>query len=175
MSQHLLHVYTGDGKGKTTAGMGLALRMLGHGRPVIISQFMKDGKSGEITALGRFENATLFEGARMKGFFGRMTPDQQEETRQEHQESLARLTALIQDIKPALTVMDELNVAIAMGLVRIEDAFAVIDAALETGDAVVTGRYAPEKMLERADYVSRIAAEKHPFNEGVQARKGIEF
>ena len=175
MIQHLLHVYTGDGKGKTTAGMGLALRMLGYKKPVVIAQFMKDGKSGEIKALAAFDTATLFEGARMKGFFGRMTPDQQEEARQEHQESLARLTALIHEVKPALTVMDELNVAIVMGLVRIEDASATIDAALQYGDAVVTGRYAPDKMLEKANYVSRIAPEKHPFNEGVQARKGIEF
>lgn len=175
MSQHLLHVYTGDGKGKTTAGMGLALRMLGYQKPVLIAQFMKDGKSGEIAALKTFETATLFEGARMKGFFGRLTPEQQEEARQDHRDSLVRLTETIHQLKPALTVMDELNVAITMGLVDIQDAFHTIDAALQYGDAVVTGRYAPEKMLEKADYVSRIAPEKHPFNEGVQARKGIEF
>lgn len=76
MSQHLMHVYTGDGKGKTTTAMGLALRMLGHKQPVFIAQFMKDGRSAELTALRRFEDAYIFDSAKLRGFFGRLTPDQ---------------------------------------------------------------------------------------------------
>lgn len=175
MGDHLLHLYTGDGKGKTTAAMGLALRMLGHGKPVLIAQFMKDGTSGELKSLSRFENAHVFEGARMKGFIWRMTPPQLEEARQVHREAAEKLLDAIHQLRPALTVLDELCVALATRLLSEEDAFNLIDAALLYGDAVVTGRYAPEKLQERADYISKIEAVKHPFNEGRKAREGIEW
>ena len=175
MSDHLLHLYTGDGKGKTTAAMGMALRMLGHEKPVLIAQFMKDGTSGELKSLARFENAHIFEGARMKGFIWRMTPPQLEEARQAYREAAESLMDIIHKLSPALTVLDELCVALAARLLSQEDAFRVIDAALLYGDTVVTGRYAPDKLQERADYVSRIEAVKHPFNEGQRAREGIEW
>ena len=117
-----LHVYTGNGKGKTTAAMGLALRSLGHGRRVLIAQFLKDGRSGELAAL------------------------------------------------------DELNVALSCGMVTQENAEKLIDAALAFGDVVSTGRNAPEWLRARADYVSEIAAQKHPFEtEKLAAREGIEY
>ena len=86
-----------------------------------------------------------------------------------------RLTALIHELRPALTVLDELCVALATRLVEEDAAWQLIDAALAYGDAVVTGRYAPEKLVQRADYVSRIQAVKHPFDEGRPAREGIEW
>lgn len=175
MSDHLLHVYTGDGKGKTTAAMGLALRMLGHEKPVLIAQFMKEGTSGELKSLCRFDTAHIFEGARMKGFIWRMTPPQLEQARQAHSEAVDSLLTVIHALRPALTILDELCVALATRLLTLEDAFRMIDAALLYGDAVVTGRNAPEALLERADYISRIEAVKHPFNEGLQAREGIEW
>lgn len=175
MEKHLLHLYTGDGKGKTTAAMGLALRMLGHGKPVLIAQFMKDGTSGELKALERFEQARIFEGARMKGFVWRMTPPQMEEARLAHGEAAEKLVTLLHEMRPALTVLDELCVAMATRLVSEEQADRLIDTALLYGDAVVTGRYAPEKLQERADYISKIEAVKHPFTEGQPARAGIEF
>lgn len=175
MEKHLLHLYTGNGKGKTTAAMGQALRMLGHHRPVLITQFMKDGTSGELEALKAFEQAIVFEGARMKGFFRNLTEEKQEETRRQHREALEQMILVIQEKKPALTVLDELSVALAMRLVSPEDAWRLIDAALKFGDTVVTGRYASEQLIEKADYVSRIEAVKHPFDEGQPAREGIEF
>lgn len=175
MERHLLHLYTGDGKGKTTAGMGLALRMLGHHKAVLVSQFMKDGTSGELAALRTFPQATVFEGAKLEGFFRNLSPAQQEETRRQHLDALNRMIDVIHEVKPALTVMDELCVALALRLISLEDGFRLIDAALAYGDAVVTGRYAPEALQNRADYVSRIEAVKHPFEEGIPAREGIEW
>ena len=175
MNDHLLHVYTGDGKGKTTAAMGLALRMLGHGKPVLIAQFMKDGTSGELNSLGRFENAHIYEGARMQGFIWRMTPPQLEQARQAHREAADSLLNVIHALRPELTILDELCVALATRLLTLEDAFRLTDTALLYGDAVVTGRNAPEALLERADYVSRIEAVKHPFDQGQKAREGIEW
>lgn len=175
MPKHLLHVYTGDGKGKTSASMGLALRVLGHDRPVLIAQFMKDGTSGELKALATFPKAHLFEGGRMQGFVSRMNPQQQEEARAEQGRAIDELIGLVEEIKPALTVLDELCVALFMRMVSQEDAWRLIDSALQYGDVAATGRYAPDYLKERADYISEIKAVKHPYNEGVPARKGIEF
>ncbi|MGI6725775.1 MAG: cob(I)yrinic acid a,c-diamide adenosyltransferase [Christensenellales bacterium] len=175
MSQHLMHLYTGNGKGKTTAAMGQALRMLGHGKPVFIAQFMKDGTSGELKSLKRFDLATVFEGAQLQGFFGNLTPQQQEEARQRHGEALEAMTEAVSRLRPALTVLDELCVALFMRLVRQEDALRLIKTALQHGDVVVTGRYAPDSLLEMADYVTRMEAVKHPFDTGTPAREGIEW
>ena len=150
--------------------------MLGHDKQVMIAQFMKDGTSGEIKALKHFgDQVTLFEGLMMKGFFRARTPDDLKEKQEEYRQAILRLQELIQEKKPALTILDELNVAIAMQLVAVEDATALIDTALIYGDAVVTGRYASQKLIDKADYVSRLEAVKHPFNLGQEAREGIEF
>jgi cob(I)alamin adenosyltransferase len=175
MDKNCLHLYTGNGKGKTTAAMGLALRMLGHGEKVLITQFMKDGKSGEIQALSSFPKAKIVETAPMKGFIWRMGEEQLEKARQDIKASLGQLADEIRALKPRLIVLDELAVALATRLISEDDALRLIDTALEYGDTVVTGRYAGEKLKEKADYVSDIQAVKHPFDEGKPARKGIEF
>lgn len=175
MEKHCLHLYTGNGKGKTSAAMGLALRMLGHRRQVLIAQFLKDGTTGELAAIKAFKEVTVFDGLLMKGFVHTKTPRQQEEERQRLKEGIDMLIRMIEEIKPALTVLDELNVALSMGLVHREDALRLIDAALKYGDTAVTGRNAPENLVEKADYVSRIEAVKHPFDAGIPAREGIEW
>jgi len=175
MARHLLHLYTGDGKGKTTAAMGLALRMLGHGRTVLIAQFMKDGTSGELRALRQFGRVTLFEGARMEGFVFRMTEPELEEAREQQSRAVSELSEKVRSLRPDLTVLDELAVALATRMVGRADAERLLDAALESGDAVVTGRGAPDWLRERADYVSDVAAVKRRFEEGQAAREGIEW
>lgn len=175
MEKNCLHLYTGDGKGKTTAAMGLALRMLGHEGRVLIAQFMKDGQSGEITALSSLPGVRVFQGAQIHGFIWRMGEAQLEKARQDIRDSLGRLEDEIKSYQPRLTVLDELAVALATRLISEEDAWHLMDTALQYGDTVVTGRYAGEKLVEKADYVSRIEAVKHPFAEGQPAKKGIEF
>ena len=163
-----LHVYTGDGKGKTTAAMGLALRSLGHGRRVLIAQFLKDGRSGELAALKTFERATVYPAKPISGFVFAMTAAQNAQA--------ADIQSEAEGLRPALTVLDELNVALACGMVTRENAERLIDAALMFGDVVSTGRNAPEWLREKADYVSEIIARKHPFQtEKLAAREGIEY
>lgn len=175
MDNNRLHLYTGNGKGKTTAAMGLALRMLGHDEKVLITQFMKDGTSGEITALAAFPKAKIVESARMKGFIWRMGEEQLAQARQDIKDSLTRLEEEIKAYEPRLIVLDELAVALSTRLIAEEDAWHLIETALQYGDTVVTGRYAGELLKEKADYVSNIEAVKHPFNEGMPAKRGIEF
>ena len=178
-----LHVYTGDGKGKTTAAMGLALRSLGHGRRVLIAQFLKDGRSGELAALKTFERATVYPAKPISGFVFAMTAAQKEEAAKQQNAQAADIQSEAEGLRPALTVLDELNVALAAGhspaacgMVTRENAERLIDAALAFGDVVSTGRNAPEWLRERADYVSEIVARKHPFQtEKLAAREGIEY
>ena len=171
-----LHVYTGCGKGKTTAAMGLALRSLGHGRRVLIAQFLKDGRSGELTALRTFEQATVYAAKPVSGFVFTMTAAEKEEAARQQNAQAADIRKTAEAIQPALTVLDELNVALSCGMVTRENADELIDAALAFGDVVSTGRNAPDWLRERADYVSEIEAKKHPFDtEKLAAREGIEY
>ena len=171
-----LHVYTGNGKGKTTAAMGLALRSLGHGRRVLIAQFLKDGRSGELAALRTFEQATIYPAKPISGFVFAMSPEEKEEAARQQNAQAADIQKTAETIQPALTVLDELNVALSCGMVTQENAEKLIDAALAFGDVVSTGRNAPEWLRARADYVSEIAAQKHPFEtEKLAAREGIEY
>ncbi len=144
-----LHVYTGDGKGKTTAAMGLALRSLGHGRRVLIAQFLKDGRSGELAALKTFERATVYPAKPISGFVFAMTAAQKEEAAKQQNAQAADIQSEAERLCPALTVLDELNVALACGMVTRENAERLIDAALAFGDVVSTGRNAPEWLREK--------------------------
>lgn len=174
--QNKLHLYTGEGKGKTTAAMGLALRSLGHARRVLIAQFMKNGRSGELLALSQFPNAILFEAKPIEKFTARMSSEELAEEALVQTEQAKALIERIAVEKPALTVLDELSMALHLHLVDAETAQRLMDTVLLHGECVVTGRYAPSWLTARADYVSRIMPEKHPFeSEGLHARRGIEW
>lgn len=173
--KHMVHLITGEGKGKTSAAMGMALRMLGHDEPVLVAQFMKDGKSGEIHALSRFPLCHIFGGLRMEGFAWRMSDRDIDQARAAYQTAVQALAEEVRKIKPHLLVLDELNVCLAMNLLVFEDVQRLIETGLLQGDVVVTGRYASPRMEALADYISVIAAKRHPFDDGLPAREGIEW
>ncbi|NLO84814.1 MAG: cob(I)yrinic acid a,c-diamide adenosyltransferase [Clostridiales bacterium] len=174
--QNKLHLYTGEGKGKTTAAMGLALRSIGHERRVLIAQFMKNGRSGELLALAQFPGVILFEAKPIEKFTSRMNEEELAEEAIVQTAQANELIDLIAAEKPAITVQDELGMALHHHLVDDETAQRLIDVALVHGECVVTGRYAPDWLIARADYVSRIMPDKHPFEtEGLHARRGIEW
>lgn len=173
--QPLLHVYTGNGKGKTTAAMGLAVRAVGHGHKVLIAQFMKDGQSGELTALRMLPGITIHDSKPMNHFTYQMTEEELQEERVRQTAELATIAAEIKTLQPQLIILDELAVAMQYNLVPQDAAMELVETALASGETVVTGRGAPERLMDRADYVSRIDAVKHPFDEGIPARKGVEW
>ena len=176
MMKNRLHVYTGDGKGKTTASMGLALRSLGHGSKVLIAQFMKNGNSGELTALKTFPLAVVLTAPPIAGFTTRMTEEQKKATAAEQSAFCLQAAGRILGEQPRTVILDELNVALSAGMISREEGEALIGTALRFGETVCTGRNAPQWLRERADYVSDIRAEKHPFRtEGLPAREGVEW
>ena len=163
----MLHVYYGDGKGKTTAAMGLALRALGRGRHVTVVQFLKDGTSGEIEPLRRL-GAKILACPNAK-FTWLMTEQDKAEARKNNTAALQSALQTPCD----LLVLDEACAAARASLV--EEALlrqAVLDAPYEV---VLTGRDPAEWMLQNADYLTEFCARRHPYTKGIPAREGVEY
>lgn len=173
--QGLVMVYTGDGKGKTTAALGLALRQVGWGKRVLFIQFMK-GKGnvyGERIAAEKYLPLLEIEQLGREDFVNMVDPakvdkDLAKKAIQRAEEALALNTY-------DLIVLDEVNVAAACGLIDVEDVLNVLAKRPPHVDMVLTGRYCPESIMEKADMVSEVKEVKHHYNSGVPARKGIEF
>lgn len=165
----MLHIYYGDGKGKTTAAMGLALRALGHEKRVAILQFLKDGSSGEVALLRRC-GADVHACPNAK-FTWLMTDAEKADARAHNNAALRAALAAPFD----LLVLDEACAACRTGLV---DESLLQQAAALAGqgrEVIFTGRDPAAWMLEQADYATEMCAEKHPYTRGVQAREGVEF
>ncbi len=166
----LVHLYWGDGKGKTTAAMGLALRALGTGRKVVIVQFLKGGQSGEIPLL-RSLGAQIFRGKAGMKFSFQMDEAEKAETRALQTEHLRQAL----DCEADLLVLDEACAAWQTGLVDRELLKkAVLEKPAER-EVVLTGRQPPEWMREAADYITEMHCHRHPYERGVPAREGVEF
>lgn len=170
----LLLVHTGDGKGKTTAALGMVLRTLGHGQRVAVVQFIKGAwEPGEALALRRFDDLLVWR-ALGEGFTWE-TQDLERDRQlvgQAWEESLGHL----RDPAVQLVLLDELNVALRLGYIAVDDVLAGLAERPPGTHAVVTGRGAPAALIERADLVTEMTLVRHPFREqGVKAQKGIEF
>lgn len=164
----MIQLYVGDGKGKTTASIGLSIRAAGHGFKVLFIQFLKDDSSGEISVLRSIPGIEVILCPVNYGFTFQMTVDQKKETAQEYDKMLDK--AIKTDV--FLVVLDEVVHALNAGMIGREKLERLLDKNCEI---VLTGRNAPEWLTARADYVSNIQKIKHPYDKGVQARAGIEF
>ena len=168
----MIHLITGDGKGKTTAAAGQAIRAAGHGWRVLFVQFLKDGSSGEIRILRNTEGITVRVPAVKAGFTFRMT----EEEFAEAAEANGKLLSSVKESGADLIVLDEVLHLLKTGMIRREELEEVLDAGSGRGaEMVLTGREVPEWLRERADYLSVIRKEKHPYDRGSGARRGVEW
>lgn len=166
-----VQVYTGDGKGKTTAALGLALRAAGARMKVYIGQFIKSAEYSEIKALERFsDQITLTQYGR--GCFIRGNPC--EEDIELARKGLDEISAALRSGNYDLVIADEANVAFGCNLVSEADLLALIDARPPETELVLTGRNAPQAVIERADLVTEMREVKHYYQNGVLAREGIE-
>ena len=174
LEKGLVLVFTGDGKGKTTAALGLALRTLGHGDQVAVVQFIKGGwQPGEAKALELFGEALHWH-ALGEGFTWE-TQDRDRD-RQLVQQAWEQSLVYLADASRKLVVLDEVNVALKLGYLGIEQVLAGLDLRPELTHVALTGRGAPPQLLERGDLVTEMKLVRHPFREqGVKAQRGIEF
>ena len=167
-----VHVYTGDGKGKTTAAMGLALRACGAGQRVFVGQFIKGKDSGEVRMLKERcpeVTAEVFG----QGRFVRGRPSAEDIALA--RKGLDRLREVVRSGEFDLVVADEANGAVHAGLFSIDDLMILLDDRKPEVELVVTGRNAHPRLIERADLVTEMQKLKHPFDSGLPAREGIEF
>jgi cob(I)alamin adenosyltransferase len=172
----LVIVYTGNGKGKTTAALGLCVRACGYGMKVAIVQFIKGSwQSGEIEGIKKL--APNVEFIRMgRGFVG-IIDDKL--PRSEHEkaagEALEFVRGMLLSNKYDIIILDELNVAVHLGLIEIEDVLKLIDDKPAELNLVITGRNAHKKLIERADLATEMKEIKHPYQKGILAQKGIDY
>lgn len=166
-----IHVYTGDGKGKTTAALGLTLRALGAGIRVFFAQFLKKGEFSEIKALRCFGEEVVVR-QYGSGRFIRGRPAREDKALAER--GLDEVKRAMMDGRYGLIVMDELNVALYMEVLPLRHVLGLLDARPGDAELVITGRRAPAELLARADLVTEMVKVKHYFDQGVRARRGIE-
>lgn len=167
----LIHLYHGDGKGKTTAAMGLALRAVSSGKKVVIVQFLKDGNSSEIVALRDKFGVIIYAGKVTNVFSWNMNDIERKNTLNLHNDFFTKATQENADV----LIFDEICSACTTGMIDIKMVENFLKNKPSHQEIVMTGRNPQDFMLEIADYVTEMKKIKHPFDKGIAAREGIEF
>ena len=172
----LLLVYTGNGKGKTTAALGLCVRAIGYKWKICLVQFVKGSwKYGELKGLKALEPWVELHVVG-EGFVGIIDDDKDISVHQRAaREGLTLAEKKMRSGDYPLVILDELNVAMSLDLVKREDVEALLDARGDLQNLVITGRGAPDWLIERADLVTEMKEVKHPFQAGIEAQKGIDW
>lgn len=175
MKRGMVHIYTGDGKGKTTAAIGLAIRAAGHNKKVYILQFLKGRITGEREIADKLPMITFERANKSKKFVFQMNEREKEELISEISQTWDKLKKITRESKYEIIIIDEIMGAISNGLIGLEKVVELIKEKDSTKEIILTGRNAPEELIELADYVTEMRMVKHPYTENIPARKGIEF
>lgn len=167
-----IHVYTGNGKGKTTAALGLALRAVGAGKKVFFAQFVKGKNYSELNALQKYvPKITLKQFG--PGCFIKDTPTAKDITAA--RKGLTEISLILMSGKYDMVVLDEANIAVYYKLFSIEELIETIQKKTKETEVIITGRYAHDKLIKIADLVTDMKEVKHYYSKGIEARKGIEY
>jgi len=167
-----IHVYTGPGKGKTTAALGLGLRAAGAGFKVHMIQFMKGRRYSELDAIENIPNFTVSQHGRDE-FVSKENPEQIDINLA--QEGFAHAQEIIKNGKYGVVILDEINVAVDYALISLKDVVELVMNKPEKLELILTGRYAHPELVKIADLVTEMLEIKHPYQNGVQARKGVDY
>lgn len=175
MKQSCIHIYCGDGKGKSTAAMGLTVRAAGSGKKVILTQFLKNASSSEFKILEQIPQVKIFRCTKNFGFLWNMSEEKKAEAQKAYTDLFEQVTKAAVEEEAFLLVMDEFMAAYNFGMLHKEKALKFLKEKPEHLEVVLTGRDPAPELVELADYVSEICKRKHPFDQGIPARKGIEM
>lgn len=171
----MIHLYMGEGKGKTTAAAGLAVRAAGSGSRVIFAQFMKGNDTGELHSFEKIEGIKVLRSSKNFGFYSKMSDGDKEELTKIHNEILDELLKAAEEKSCEMIILDEVTYPVNWGLLdidRLKKLFGFSDTAHEM---VMTGRKPADFLKEKADYITEMKCVRHPFEKGTAARRGIEF
>jgi cob(I)alamin adenosyltransferase len=174
MEKGLVQVYTGNGKGKTSAALGVALRAVGHGLKVLIVQFMKGNiEYGELESARKLHPYLAITRTGRESFVSKHHPDPLDIEQAQKGFALAKKAVIHGEFD--MVILDEINVAVDFGLIPLPDLLQLIDSKPDTVELILTGRNATSEVMEKADLVTEMVERKHYYEKGVKARKGIEF
>ncbi len=175
MQDGFIQVYTGEGKGKTTAALGLAFRAAGRKKKVLFAQFLKGIHTGEEVSMSENEYIEHIKLAETVRFFNKLAPKEQAELKSRTEKEWISLIERIESSPLDVLVLDEIMIAIAHGLVDESDVIKLLNNKPQNLEIILTGRYATEKLIEKADLVTEMKKTKHYYDEGVLSRIGIEY
>lgn len=170
-----VHIYCGDGKGKTSSAVGLAVRASGRGKKVLIVRFLKTEDSGEVEVLRKFPGITVTPCDRTFGFVFRMNEEQKREAGAYFQSRFETAVKTAVEDGVDLLVLDEILASCNYGMVREDDVAEFLRNRPAEMEVVLTGRDPSDRLIALADYVSEIKMVKHPYTQGIGAREGIEY
>lgn len=170
----LIHIYFGDGKGKTTTGMGLVTRAAGYGCKVLLYQFMKNNRTSERRILEKVDNITIVDGLEQEKFSFQMTPEEKKERRQYYNSQFQKVTEMAVSGDYDVLFLDETIYTVSAGLLDEEPVLEFLKKKPDKLEVILTGNTPSEALIEAADYVSQIKKIKHPFDKGQGSRMGIE-
>lgn len=170
----LVHIYCGDGKGKTTAAVGLAVRCAGRGNKVLLVQFLKSRDSGELYSLAKLPDIEVMRGKESKKFTFQMNEEEKHALLIEHNKMFEQVLAKIENGGYSLLILDEVIGALNAKVFEMPKLIEFLRHKPENLEVVLTGRNPAPELVEIADYVSEMRKVKHPMDKGIMAREGIE-
>lgn len=170
----LIHIYCGDGKGKTTAAVGLAVRCAGRGNKVLLVQFLKSRDSGELYSLAKLPDIEVMRGKESKKFTFQMNEEEKHALLIEHNKMFEQVLAKIKNGGYSLLILDEVIGALNAKVFKMPKLIEFLRHKPENLEVVLTGRNPAPELVEIADYVSEMRKVKHPMDKGIMAREGIE-
>ena len=175
MKSGMVHVYCGDGKGKTTAATGLAVRAAGYGMKILFVRFLKNENSGELKILDAIPEIEVMHMTKSFGFYKTLGAKEKEEAIKTYKDLWEMAIKKVEDGSYDMLVMDEFMAAYQYEMIEHESALHFLKNRPEGLEVVLTGRNPESEILEISDYVSEIVKKKHPFDQGIYARRGIEY
>lgn len=176
LEKGLVQVYTGDGKGKTTAAIGQGMRAYGNGLKVYMLQFLKGGPTGELKTIDELnDNFKIFRFEKPRDFVWNLNEDEKEELKREIKEGYKFIINTIKENKCDVLIIDEIMGVLYNKFLTEEEVIYIIDNKPQSMELILTGRNIPEAILKKSDLVTEMKCIKHYFEKGVGARKGIEY
>lgn len=171
----LIHLYTGEGKGKTTGAIGLAVRAAGAGKKVVFAQFMKGQDTSEIVSLDKLDNITVIRNSENLGWFKDADEEKKMRFKSQHDNTLDEVLMLIASNRCDVLILDEVTYPVNYKIIDMDKLMQILNMKENRPEIVMTGRNADDILVGAADYITNMECVEHPYEKGIQARKGIEF